>query len=436
MVIAFLACIPATAMQLSAQSETGDALELRIAKETAEYRKWKNDRSNRLEYMHRLRDNAQSPDKHFGGQAETAQEELARLGDREQMNSIVCELYARDPYVQLDAIRKLDRVGGYASIEALSALIIGNFLSEHSRNTLRASAVRVLSGLIPELKVPLILRLGAGTPQEEQVREWYDWIGAHRNQLGRLQPSEGGDLTQSDCARLQNREFKLDDVLSIQITMFSSTPNSSHQYTILNRAGRFFMGAKPVDSDALTALVTAVTAPLEENSRLSDFGIGTAWLAANAGKALAEIPSNPVDHGSGIRHLTPEEKRRFLELFSDPEKMNGLLQGNFYFYRDPGNCECPGANVEISLRSGGMVKLWAQGSKLFLLPWTIQGQELRKLFDFRLSRAVASLLPADAPYANCLSGRGPFSLRLQLALELARLITSKCFEKGNDECSM
>ena len=95
-----------------------------------------------------------------------AQETLARLGDRDQMTRIACEVYAKDSRVQSNAIVKLTKIGGYASIKAL-ANIMYNDVQYNSPLTgyyarLRDYAATSLSKLVPDLPVSISVRMGSG----------------------------------------------------------------------------------------------------------------------------------------------------------------------------------------------------------------------------------------------------------------------------------
>jgi hypothetical protein len=74
------------------------------------------------EMMPYLREQLKSPDKHRGSPAYTASMALAKMGDRDQIKQIACDLHG-DDQSQLDALYKLSWVGGYFSISLLHNLL-------------------------------------------------------------------------------------------------------------------------------------------------------------------------------------------------------------------------------------------------------------------------------------------------------------------------
>ena len=428
-------CTLAAFAQSASEARKDTALEERIAQTLKDYEKWKSDLEKTPEVIEGLKKKAQSPDRHLGGEGRTAQRLLAKLGESSQIQNLVCELYARDPQAQLDATQMLSSVGGYASIRALSRVILGGpAYGDRPPGyfvTLRMHALGALSALIPELKIPIKARFGIA-PQEQQFRDWYDWIEDHRAQLGRLQPSDGGDLNENDCLRLQKEDFSVADIVSIRITTFRQNAQPSRDpdpFTILNQNGNFLIGNRGVEHAAITALVNAVTNPLEDLPNLADVGIDEHWLKSNARAALASLPPKiqtyTTESPDGTVLLTAEDKQEFLKQFTDMDRMNAVFRGNFFVLdgvRD-------GVNVQIKLRDGREIRLWSEGSELFLLPWAMQGKAYKEVFDYRLSEAIARLLPKDAPNVDRLSATGSYALRRKLALSLAINITSDCSKK-------
>jgi hypothetical protein len=105
----------------------------------------------------------------------------------------------------LRTLRKLEWVGGYASIATLQSVLTNNAVNEKiiDRMSLRQRAVIVLAKLVPELKIPTGVRLGM-SPTEDQYREWSSWLSEHRSELSKLHPAEYVDPAPGDCKELQD----------------------------------------------------------------------------------------------------------------------------------------------------------------------------------------------------------------------------------------
>lgn len=420
-------------VQSDSDSAADAALQTRIVHTVKAYETWRSGLKPNQQTTGALRSKTDSTHSDSGREPETARRELARLGDIDQIHSFVCQLYARDPKIQLNGVEALSEIGGYASIEALANVMLEN--PPYRRTppghyfSLRTYALGTLSKLLPELKVPPIASFVS--PSEQQFRNWYDWIGEHRAQLAQLPPSEGGNLAEKDCARLEKQDFTLADISAVHITTFgprSGSSESTESFTIANRDGKFFIGGRPADKVALAALVNAVLDPNEELPSLSDIGITSAWLRDNAQAALASLPHRIESYNNDVPNgavFTEEDKQQFLRLFVDMDAMDPVFRGNFFAVDGPKD----GVTVEISLRDGQTVRLWSEGSSLFLLPWAMQGKTYKEIYDLRLSQAIADLLPKDAPNVDQLSASGKYALRARLALSLAINITSECSKK-------
>jgi len=147
-----------------------------------------------------LRRHLKDPDKHIGGLAYTAEIALAKLGEIDQIKKMGCDLRSGNDGSQLRTLRKLEWVGGYASIATLQSALMNNTGNEKviDRMSLRQRAVIVLAKLVPELKIPPGIRLGV-RPTEGQYREWRSWLSEHRSELSKLRPVEYVDPSPSDC---------------------------------------------------------------------------------------------------------------------------------------------------------------------------------------------------------------------------------------------
>lgn len=423
------------AQEQNSASERDNALEQRIIRSVDEYANWKRELTSVPGSVVRLQVEARFPPQEMTGRALAARIKLAMLGGRQQIKGIVCELYAKDPITQVEATKKLGRVGGYAAINALSRILINQ--TQYTRlpaghyASLRTYAAMELGKLIPELEVPLTVRFGVGM-QEQQERDLYGWIESHRQQLVRLQPSDGGEVDQSECEQWKVLDFSVDDVSSLEITVFQGEHyrgRKPHRYLISSNVQEFLLAGQRLDKNTIAALIKIVTSLSEEKPNLSDIGIDARWLAANAERGLAGLPSEPVWENDGKRSLAPAEKRQFLDLFKDAVEMNKVFQGSFY--EEPYRLIHDGVKIKIRLKDGECVSLSTEGAGMLLLPWTIRGQEYRKIYDYRLSRMIAALMPKGSPYVNLLlrSLDTGENLRRILAEGLVVSITDECLKK-------
>src|SRR5882724_8855584 len=71
-----------------------------------------------------LRRHLKDPDKHIGGLAYTAEIALAKLGEIDQIKKMGCDLRSGNDGSQLRTLRKLEWVGGYASIATLQSVLM------------------------------------------------------------------------------------------------------------------------------------------------------------------------------------------------------------------------------------------------------------------------------------------------------------------------
>jgi len=152
-----------------------------------------------------LRRHLKDPDKHIGGLAYTAEIALAKLGEIDQIKKMGCDLRSGNDGSQLRTLRKLEWVGGYASIATLQSVLMNNAVNERivDRISLRQRAITVLARLVPELKIPPGIRLGM-PPTEDQYGEWSSWLSEHRSELSKLQPAEYVDPSPGDCQETQD----------------------------------------------------------------------------------------------------------------------------------------------------------------------------------------------------------------------------------------
>jgi hypothetical protein len=144
------------------------------------------------------------------GQFDEVQTSLARFGEREPLQQILCELDFGTPVVQSTAFAKLPRVGGWFSIAALS-----EFLADTPQNMKGRSdaygvyvspqimALKILPQVVPNppLGVANAVRLMTYDDEREQaVRTWARWLEANGS-LRTLQPVGAGSVPSENVCR-------------------------------------------------------------------------------------------------------------------------------------------------------------------------------------------------------------------------------------------
>lgn len=428
--------------QLSATSSAQDAheaqLERRVFQEVEDYAKWKSALLNNKQELESLRQQTKLPDRSLGGQAESARETLAKFGDSEQIVQVACEFYSYsvDNFAQFAAAQKLQRIGGFASIRLLAEIMLDPAnhsyvaVRKMSQSPARLNALKALAKLVPELGIPIQVSMAGSAVTEEQVRTWYDWLGAHREELSKLQPSDISIPSRSDCSKIRGVNLSSSDVISLDIVIASAVPAPTRprRYKIVNRGDRFFLGKHEVNEASINDLFSALSSPLSDPLTLADLGLDDNWLVANANAALQFVSAAPATSAFGKQpeELNGSERQQFLMLFSDNNRMNDILEGCLLIRTN----DHPSVQVTIRLKDAQIIRLSALGSGPFLLPWEIQSQSQVETPDHRISLAIAALLPKDAPNIEQLSSSGSYDLRRQLALELADYIKKVCNSEG------
>ncbi len=133
------------------------------------------------------------------------------MGDREQLERIVCELrYSNNDDTQMEAITKLGLVGGYASIQELARVMHDNpdYNSPRRSRTgfmapLRDYAVKELAVLLPQVIPPGFHAFPLAATQE-QIHGWYEWIQQHHDEIY-TPPLEVPDVSKKSCKALTKK---------------------------------------------------------------------------------------------------------------------------------------------------------------------------------------------------------------------------------------
>lgn len=145
------------------------------------------------------------------GQFDEIQTSLAKLGERQSLQEILCELDYGAPGVQNKAFSKLPKVGGWFAIHALSKM-----LSDTSANTKARSdetgiyfspqitALTILPSVVPDspLKSANPTRFQTYEKErEDALKTWRDWLKAQVS-LQDLKPTGDGIVSSMSVCRI------------------------------------------------------------------------------------------------------------------------------------------------------------------------------------------------------------------------------------------
>lgn len=145
------------------------------------------------------------------GQFGEVQTSLARFGEREPLQQILCELDFGTPGVQSKAFAKLPHVGGWFSIKALSEFLADSPSNRKSKSDAaglfvppQIEALKILPRVVPQppLGVANAARLTTFDNEREQtVRTWTEWLGTYHDSLVILQPIGEGIVASEQVCR-------------------------------------------------------------------------------------------------------------------------------------------------------------------------------------------------------------------------------------------
>ncbi|MBI2679369.1 MAG: hypothetical protein HYX28_11360 [Candidatus Koribacter versatilis] len=158
-----------------------------------------------------LQKDASKPNKRIWTPAAKAQVRLAQIGDRSQMEGIVCELlFGKTAETQYEATVKLGKVGGYASIQALARVMLDdpqyNARPQGFLGRPRDYAIKTLGQLVPGL-IETRFQIFPPGATEEQIKSWYNWIQVHREELYKP-PTDGWQVDKETCQKYLPRPRK------------------------------------------------------------------------------------------------------------------------------------------------------------------------------------------------------------------------------------
>ncbi len=151
------------------------------------------------------------------GHFEDVQVALAKLGQHDQLQQILCELKFGRPVIQTGAFDKLKGIGGWFSINALSKFLADSPSNMHARHDFyglylppQILTLQILPHIVPNPPVGEVnaTRMGIYKKEREQaVRTWTEWLEKNRDSLRSLQPvGEGVNSSATVCQEVLSKD--------------------------------------------------------------------------------------------------------------------------------------------------------------------------------------------------------------------------------------
>lgn len=127
------------------------------------------------------------------GNFEQVQTELAKLGEKEQLQQLQCEIDFGSPTVRTRSIVKLRAVSGWFSILALGHLLEDNVHNLQPEQTLhntypplRFQALQILPHVVPN---PPVGEVNFMRAYSNEAAVWLEWLQKNRESLSKLEPT-------------------------------------------------------------------------------------------------------------------------------------------------------------------------------------------------------------------------------------------------------
>lgn len=146
---------------------------------------------------------------------------LAKLGDTEALQETYCRVESQHPLVWREAIRDIEEIGGWFSIQILATQIdadtrwqkslrkyrkdIGNDIVLRPPST---TALVVLPKVVPNPPWPSLTPLQAQLPHtQKEFTAWKKWIDENKASLRRLEPTgDGVEFSLNGCRAYRKKE--------------------------------------------------------------------------------------------------------------------------------------------------------------------------------------------------------------------------------------
>lgn len=134
---------------------------------------------------------------------------LAKLGDKDALEAVLCEVHSGNPYIQTRAlVKKLPYIGGWFAISTLA-----EFLPDRPENHRGTAEGDTTFGSLMHVSVTILRELlPSGPPakpndgksaifqeNENDAKEWQQWIERNKGDLTKLKPT--GNYLPVNCAQ-------------------------------------------------------------------------------------------------------------------------------------------------------------------------------------------------------------------------------------------
>ena len=141
---------------------------------------------------------------------------LAKLGQQPELQQIRCELLFGSPSVQYDAVGKLEYLGGWFSLEAVTHVLDNpEYRGGYDGAGLFASpgyyAARKLSTIVPNPPAIDPGMLPSSAVDLERQRQWKEWIESHQDSLSKIPPiGSGVETSPKICKTVLKHDHSFD----------------------------------------------------------------------------------------------------------------------------------------------------------------------------------------------------------------------------------
>lgn len=170
--------------------------------------------------------------------------------------------------------------------------------------------------------------------------------------------------------------------------------------SILRQGDDYYESGVKISSDAVAALVDAVTRPTLPKITPAALGITQAWLNAHGDAALALM----VTEDSRAKSPDIHQTRLFLSTFENIDSVGKIIEGFYAPNRLGWTDDYPSVTVRLFLSDGQETTVHSTAQQALMLPWLITtGSTTRKTYDPALASAIAGLLPKGTVNADRLS---------------------------------
>lgn len=168
---------------------------------------------------------------------------------------------------------------------------------------------------------------------------------------------------------------------------------SESQIVSIQRIGdKFLANGRPVSAVQVQSLAAALSAAPRAEPDMANLGITDEWL---------RVESQRPDDRIQAPERTAGQEKLFQKSFTNPNLVANVLPNIFGEFMLDYLAFC---KVEVVFDDGSKVSAESYSPYVFMLPWSMKGRHLT--YNADISRAVASLLPAESVNQRALAGDG------------------------------